>query len=272
MVIDIVGIKKQRTGSNNYPPAVIAMLVAAILQMLHTLYIVATSGRGFVGKATNVIAGTFFFFLFQAGEYLLSQVAQGTKLTSTASVIAATVLYKKKDSHYCPADSRVPECPGVSKVCRLFYHPCVLPWCKADKTGCHGSRMVPRRSFPHLLRLRLHDRQEARQPRCRPLQHSPQEARQRRPRRQARGWWSLDAVFSPTARPLEIKGTRSLHIGKGALLLSIYYILFKPTTHNLTNRTILHQSIMSIHSNPTHRTSPYLAHFRILIPYHICFS
>ena len=98
MVIDIIGIKKQRVGSNNYPPAVIAMLVAAILQMLHLLYIVATSGRGFVGRAKNVIAATAFFFLFQV-----------------ASVIAATVLYKQKDSHYCPRDSTVPECPGVSK-------------------------------------------------------------------------------------------------------------------------------------------------------------
>lgn len=68
MVIDIIGIKKQRTGSSNYPPAVIAMLVAAILQMLHTLYLVARSGRGALGKATNVIAVTGFFFLFQAGK------------------------------------------------------------------------------------------------------------------------------------------------------------------------------------------------------------
>jgi hypothetical protein len=67
MVMDIVGIKKQRTGSDNYPPAVVAMLVAAILQMLHLLWLVSTSGRGFVGKATNVMAGTAFFFVFQIG-------------------------------------------------------------------------------------------------------------------------------------------------------------------------------------------------------------
>lgn len=72
MVIDIIGIKKQREGSNNIPGAVVAMLVAAILQMLHTLWLVATSGRGVVGKGTNVIAGTFFFFLFQVGKSTLA--------------------------------------------------------------------------------------------------------------------------------------------------------------------------------------------------------
>lgn len=67
MVIDIIGITKQKTGSSNYPPAVIAMLVAAILQMLHHVYLVATSGRGFLGKATNVMAASAFFFVFQVG-------------------------------------------------------------------------------------------------------------------------------------------------------------------------------------------------------------
>lgn len=75
MVIDIIGIKKQRVGSNNYPPAVIAMLVAAILQMLHLLYVVATSGRGFVGRAKNVIAATAFFFLFQVGMSFCTEQA-----------------------------------------------------------------------------------------------------------------------------------------------------------------------------------------------------
>lgn len=74
MVIDIIGIKKQREGSGNFPPAVVAMLVAAILQMLHTVYLVATSGRGVVGKVSNVIAGTAFFFLFQVGKSALLRV------------------------------------------------------------------------------------------------------------------------------------------------------------------------------------------------------
>lgn len=98
MVIDIIGIKKQREGSGNIPSAVVAMLVAAILQMLHTVYLVATSGKGVVGKGTNVIAGTAFFFLFQVG-----------------SVAAATAFYVKRDANYCPVDSLIPECPGVSK-------------------------------------------------------------------------------------------------------------------------------------------------------------
>lgn len=117
MVIDIIGIKKQRTGSGNYPAAVIAMLVAAILQMLHTLYLVARSGRSVVGKATNVIAGTFFFFIFQVGEcFSFSSLKSYHCTNNTASVAAATALYKKRDSHYCPRDSLVPECPGVSRV------------------------------------------------------------------------------------------------------------------------------------------------------------
>jgi len=98
MVIDIIGIKKQRTGSDNYPPAVIAMLVAAILQMLFNLWVVATSGKGALGKATTVMGAHAFFFVFQVG-----------------ATIAATVLYKQRDSHYCPRDSLVPECPGVSR-------------------------------------------------------------------------------------------------------------------------------------------------------------
>lgn len=69
MVIDIIGIKKQRTGSDNIPGAVVAMLVAAILQMLHLLWITVTSGKGVVGRGTNVIAGTAFFALFQLGTF-----------------------------------------------------------------------------------------------------------------------------------------------------------------------------------------------------------
>jgi len=68
MVIDIIGIKKQRTGSDNYPPAVIAMLVAAILQMLFNLWVVATSGKGALGKATTVMGAHAFFFVFQVGK------------------------------------------------------------------------------------------------------------------------------------------------------------------------------------------------------------
>jgi hypothetical protein len=74
MVIDIIGIKKQREGSGNIPGAVVAMLVAAILQMLHLLWITVTSGKGVVGRGTNVIAGTAFFTLFQLGNLFFVQL------------------------------------------------------------------------------------------------------------------------------------------------------------------------------------------------------
>lgn len=79
MVIDIIGIKKQRQGSGNIASAVVAMLVAAILQMLHLLWVVATSGKGAVGRGTNIIGVTSFFAIFQLGTCISSNIVVSSR-------------------------------------------------------------------------------------------------------------------------------------------------------------------------------------------------
>lgn len=70
MVIDIIQIIKVHRNVNDrtYPPAVVAMLVGAILQLLWTVWYLARSGRGVIFKASNVAAATVFFLLFHVGE------------------------------------------------------------------------------------------------------------------------------------------------------------------------------------------------------------
>ena len=69
MVIDIIQIVKvhQDRNSSTYPPAVVAMLVGAILQLLWTVWYLVRGGRGVIFKASNVAAATVFFFLYHVG-------------------------------------------------------------------------------------------------------------------------------------------------------------------------------------------------------------
>jgi hypothetical protein len=75
MVMDIIQIVKvhQDQNSSTYPPAVVAMLVAAILQMLWAVWYLARGGRGVIFKASNVAAATVFFLLFHIGKSLRSE-------------------------------------------------------------------------------------------------------------------------------------------------------------------------------------------------------
>jgi len=74
MVIDIIQILKVRRNAfaDTYPPAVVAMLVAAILQMLWALWYLIRGGRGAIFKASSYAGAVLFFLLFHAGMYLFS--------------------------------------------------------------------------------------------------------------------------------------------------------------------------------------------------------
>jgi len=99
MVIDIIGIVKEHTGSHNRPNAVIAMLVVSILQLVYCVALLATSGKALLGRAKHVIAAFGFFFLF-----------------NFASIVATAVLYEKGNSNYCPPSSTIrSDCAGVMR-------------------------------------------------------------------------------------------------------------------------------------------------------------
>lgn len=70
MVMDIIQIKKvhENQFTSAHAPAVVAMLVAAILQTIWCCWYLARGGRGAVFKASTVAATTLFFFLFQLGR------------------------------------------------------------------------------------------------------------------------------------------------------------------------------------------------------------
>jgi hypothetical protein len=68
MVLCIIQILKVHEGQNGaYPPAVVAMLVLSILQMLYLLYVIARSGKGAILKASSIAGAFVFFLLFNLG-------------------------------------------------------------------------------------------------------------------------------------------------------------------------------------------------------------
>ena len=76
MVIDIIQIVKVRTGENTYPPAVVSMLVASIIQMLYCLYYLSRSGRTKVFTASNAAAAIALLMIWQLGKILFSSMMQ----------------------------------------------------------------------------------------------------------------------------------------------------------------------------------------------------
>jgi len=99
MVLDIIMITKvhQDLNTSTYPPAVVAMLVLAILQLVYCLYYLVRGGRSVVFKAVNVLAAFGFFFLFNFG-----------------TMVAVSVL--RHHARYCPATaSNVGDCRGVMR-------------------------------------------------------------------------------------------------------------------------------------------------------------
>nr|ODN85189.1 hypothetical protein L203_05141 [Cryptococcus depauperatus CBS 7841] len=81
MVIDIIMIIKVRHYVNSYPPAVVALLVASILEALYTLCLVLRR-RSVLAKASNVMSAIAFFTCF-----------------TFACIVATTVLRHHDD--YC---------------------------------------------------------------------------------------------------------------------------------------------------------------------------
>jgi len=98
MVIDIIQIVKVHEDQNStakYAPAVVAMLVASILQTLWATWYFMRSGKGAVFKASSVAGAVVFFTLFHVGA------------------TAATTALRHKNA-YCPATaSNVGDCRGV---------------------------------------------------------------------------------------------------------------------------------------------------------------
>ncbi|RXK41285.1 hypothetical protein M231_01435 [Tremella mesenterica] len=95
MVLDIILITKVRHGSDVRPPAVIAHLVAVILQMLWCLYYLIRGGMGRILIASNVLAVTVFFWCFEF-----------------ACTVAYTTL--RHHSQYCaPTAINAADCSGV---------------------------------------------------------------------------------------------------------------------------------------------------------------
>ena len=70
MVINIIQILKVRIGENTYPPAVIAMLVASIIQACYLVSIILRSGRGWGLNAAGVMGALAFFAAFDFGTLL----------------------------------------------------------------------------------------------------------------------------------------------------------------------------------------------------------
>jgi hypothetical protein len=81
MVIDIIQIVKVRTGENTYPPAVVAMLVCSICEMLWLVHYFIVSGKGPVWKASNAAAGALFWACFGFGQ---SGTSPGSELILTS--------------------------------------------------------------------------------------------------------------------------------------------------------------------------------------------
>jgi len=99
MVLDIIMIVKvhQDKNSSTYPPAVVAMLVLAILQLLYGVFYLARGGRSAVFRAANILSAFVFFFCFNLG-----------------AMIATTVL--RHHARYCPSTaSNVSDCRGVMR-------------------------------------------------------------------------------------------------------------------------------------------------------------
>lgn len=57
-----------KRGEGGYAPAVVALLVASLLQALYLLYPIVTGFRGNLNKASTHAGIMFFFFLFVLGE------------------------------------------------------------------------------------------------------------------------------------------------------------------------------------------------------------
>ncbi|KAK1927444.1 hypothetical protein DB88DRAFT_478074 [Papiliotrema laurentii] len=99
MVIDIIQILKvhENQYTSTYPPAVVALLVVSILQMIWGVWYLARSGRGAIFKASNVAGAVLFFFLFYVGA-------------------AAATTALRFNNRYCPRDaSNFTDCRGVMR-------------------------------------------------------------------------------------------------------------------------------------------------------------
>jgi len=99
MVLDIIMITKVRDNVNDptYPPAVVAMLVLSILQLLWGVYYFVCRGKTIVFRAKDVAIALAVCFCFNLG-----------------AIVATTVL--RYDTRYCPATaSNVGDCRGVMR-------------------------------------------------------------------------------------------------------------------------------------------------------------
>ena len=72
MVIDIIMIKKvpnnTTPGSKSYPPAVIALLVASILEFFWCLFYLVRSARAALLRASAIAGTVAFLLIFVLGE------------------------------------------------------------------------------------------------------------------------------------------------------------------------------------------------------------
>jgi len=99
MVLDIIMIIKvhENLNARTYPPAVVAMLVLAIVQLLYCVYYFIRGGKSVVFKAVHVLAAFAFFFCYNFG-----------------AIVAVSVL--RHHDRYCPATaSNVGDCRGVMR-------------------------------------------------------------------------------------------------------------------------------------------------------------
>lgn len=99
MVLDIIYIVKVHEDQNSqtYPPAVVAMLVMAILHVLFCLQYFMRSAKGAQNKASSIAGAMLFFALYGIG--------------ATAAAIAM-----KNKTHYCPdTASNLGQCRGVMR-------------------------------------------------------------------------------------------------------------------------------------------------------------
>ena len=119
MVIDIIQILKVHRNAfrTTYPPAVVAMLVASILQMLWALWFFVRKGKGAMFKASSHAGAVVFFLLFHVGESM--RCGSDTMLILGATAAATALRHRER---YCPITaSNVGDCRGVFRVsrCRL---------------------------------------------------------------------------------------------------------------------------------------------------------
>ncbi|WVQ78736.1 hypothetical protein IAT38_000823 [Cryptococcus sp. DSM 104549] len=74
MIIDIIFVIKVRHYTNDYPPAVIAMLVLSIVQFCWCLWYLAKSGKTAVFKASAVMGAMVFFACYNFGAIVATTV------------------------------------------------------------------------------------------------------------------------------------------------------------------------------------------------------